>query len=77
VLGGKKKYIDMFGSFTEPFKCVPLIMGLAMPTAGKIFSPKCHLTRFYFQGSLYKQFNSFSGFSGPKTPNSSFFAGFN
>jgi len=20
-MGGKKKYIEMFGSFTEPFKC--------------------------------------------------------
>jgi len=23
-MGGKKKYIDMFGSFTEPFKYNPL-----------------------------------------------------
>jgi len=25
-MGGKKKYIEMFGSFTEPFNCVLLRM---------------------------------------------------
>jgi len=53
-MGGKKKYIEMFGSFTEAFNCVSLF-DCGHQIVGNIVLPICFL-RFIFRpvdGRIY------------------------
>jgi len=54
VMGGKKKYIEMFGSFTEPFICF-----VTSPSQTKFFTDKCS-SLISFTSALITKWNKTS-----------------